>query len=94
MCCGHLLHKACFNKIATEKGIPMAQTQIELNNEINGEISSCQLIIKYSSILDHRLVICEICRKATYTQTHNYMKTIYKQKQHSADIILDQMGNG
>jgi hypothetical protein len=93
MCCGHLMHKACFNKLATEKGIPMAQTQIELNNEINGEITSCQLIIKDSSILNHRLVICEICRKATYTQTHDYMKAIYKQQQHSADIILDEMGN-
>jgi hypothetical protein len=93
MCCGHIMHKACFNKIATEKGIPLAQTQIELNKEINGEISSFQLIIKDSSILNYRLVICEICRKATNTQTHDYTKAIYKQEQHSADIILDEIGN-
>jgi hypothetical protein len=53
----------------------MAQTQIELNNEINGEISSYQLIIKDSCILNHRLVICEICRKETYTQTLDYITT-------------------
>jgi hypothetical protein len=65
MCCVLLMHKSCFNKVANDKGVPLALTQIELNNEINGEITSCQLMIKVSGILNHRLVICEICRKAT-----------------------------
>jgi hypothetical protein len=95
MNCGHLMHRNCFNNIATEKGIPMAQTHIELENQTSGEITSCQLIIKEADAnnLNHRLVVCEICKKATNTQIHDFSKATFKNQHEYVEIMIDEQQN-